>query len=295
MAPLAPVPPLESYILPMPKDGNCFFSAIAKALFNSINEAGKIRIMITRFIVDNWEKYAPFLITSNGLNFKQPQEYLSIASLKSYFASSVEIQAAADLFNICIIIHKNSDEHTFGNPAFKTVTLQHSGSLDSGHFDLLFRNPRKASNIPKIINPSVPAQHPKSKEKSNKQSVQRDSDFLFPRKTITARKTLVPSVVEVQNKFDILKNLEAPEELEAPVHETQQNLQALNKVKLPLWSVQPSARSPSLVKIPLKIGNLNCVALLNRLSLHPCPEWPVEILPHLMLPGCKIYSPQNKL
>ena len=67
-----------------------------------------------------------------------------------------------------------------------------------------------------------------------------------------------------------MKNLEAPEELKAPVHETQQNLQASNKVKLPLWSVQPSACSPSLVKIPLKIGNLNCVALLDSSAAKSC-------------------------
>lgn len=81
-------------------DGNCFFRAISKALCGS----DELHLTIRRAVVTQLETYAPAYENILRSDYKSVSEYIRKSDIRSQgsWATEVEIQAAADFFDVSI-------------------------------------------------------------------------------------------------------------------------------------------------------------------------------------------------
>ena len=78
------------------------------------------------------------------------------ASLNSYYASEVEIQASAEKFKLFIVIKRVGQTLVFGDPNHRKIYFVHKNSFDNGHFDLLIpNNEASCASLPKNDVPTM--------------------------------------------------------------------------------------------------------------------------------------------
>ena len=122
-------------VIPVPGDGACLYTALSHGLFGSDNGSRAVRECIARQVYKSWHKYCDFAPGMNRLRFyynhRRPFEY----------GGSVQLQAAADLFQVEINVVTPQFTHCFrstkGGPVNATLHLKFSGNPDSGHYDFL--------------------------------------------------------------------------------------------------------------------------------------------------------------
>ena len=140
----------------MPGDGNCLFYCLAFFLYKDLNLAVQVRHSTVNFVAKYWHKYRSFLLDSNGEEYANEYEYVKKASLNSYYASEIEIQASAEKFKLFIVIKKDGQTLVFGDPNHRKIYVAHKYSFDNGHFDLLIPNNEASSvSLPKNDVPTM--------------------------------------------------------------------------------------------------------------------------------------------
>lgn len=123
-------------VITTPKDGDCFYTALSYGLFGAPNGTHAVRECIARQVWRTWFKVRDFVgdFSRNA--------YYDIHRKKSEYATEVQIQAAAEVFDVQIFVSTDSVLHTYRsaystNPNPIVLNLRFSGTLDSGHYDFL--------------------------------------------------------------------------------------------------------------------------------------------------------------
>ncbi|XP_034235142.1 uncharacterized protein LOC117641709 [Thrips palmi] len=121
----------------MPKDGDCFYSAVSFALFRSLNGSFALRQIVQNYIFQYWKFFSKFTTLSKF-------QFLSQHVKPGVFATSIQVQAASSCLGIPIFVHTPSGILTFnpfklapysGGPS--EIHLKFTPPYDSGHFDCL--------------------------------------------------------------------------------------------------------------------------------------------------------------
>ena len=118
-------------IIPMAKDGNCFFSALSKALTWGVEDASALRSRVVEYIRTEGERF-------NAFHEEDKESYLRHMGVPSTFAGEMEIRAAEGLLGIRINVlsHTQATSESASASAKEVFLLHHFA-----HFDLLW--PRK--------------------------------------------------------------------------------------------------------------------------------------------------------
>jgi len=255
-------------------DGSCFFRALSLALEKTEESHLKYRTETIKHIVSKWQHFQPFLVDHNqGRAFKSREDYASRASVSSYYATAVEIGAAADVFLCKITVFFENQIFVFGKKHTTDVFLQLKGNFSNGHF--LYLRPIKLDsrdNAPKPatyadaaklkiatcralapeaapLTGQTPVIHPSSVavSKPSKGSVSTSpSEFMYPPKTIKPRSLSVSKpLIELRNLFAPLQDT-SDEEEDKPVFPTSAGCQTSTR-KRPSRSIR-HPRSPDTLK-----------------------------------------------
>ena len=125
----------------MKPDGNCLFRAFAEFLFSDQEQHRQIRLKLVDKIISDWIVYESFVLGDNSYNtiITDSNSYKLHMSRNGTFGGEVEIAAFVSIYNVKVIVHQGSyNAREFGacNSRNKLVLLL-SGSLDSGHYDIL--------------------------------------------------------------------------------------------------------------------------------------------------------------
>ncbi|UJZ89004.1 vp80 [Erannis ankeraria nucleopolyhedrovirus] len=116
-------------------DGACVFRSLSYILYGTEDNHFMVRKNVVDFIVNNWSEYQPFLTASEG--GADPVNYQSHMLRPNSFASSVEIEAAAKLYNIHINMYKEGKLiYSVGEEQNIKKYFKFSGNLGSGHVDV---------------------------------------------------------------------------------------------------------------------------------------------------------------
>ncbi|QWO71635.1 VP80 [Orgyia pseudotsugata single capsid nuclopolyhedrovirus] len=121
-------------------DGACIFRSLAYVLFDDVELHLTMRAAIVEHITKNWDEYKNFIMSRvTKQAFADKAEYRNYMSQAAVYATFVEINAAAKLFDVCIKIY-HADEKRWqppiGNEQDPVVYLKFSGQIDSGHMDV---------------------------------------------------------------------------------------------------------------------------------------------------------------
>ena len=125
----------------MKPDGNCLFRAFAEFLFSDQEQHRQIRLKLVDKIISDWIVYESFILGDNSYNtiITDSNSYKLHMSTNGSFGGEVEIAAFVSIYNVKVIVHQghyNTREFGACNSRNKLVFLL-SGSLDSGHYDIL--------------------------------------------------------------------------------------------------------------------------------------------------------------
>ena len=119
-------------IVPMEKDGNCFFSALSKVLTGDVKDASNLRSRVVEHIRAEGERFNDFL-------GQDKEAYLQHMKAPKTFAGEMEIQAAEGLLGLRItVLSQTQASSESASKSLKEVFLLHHFA----HFDLLW--PKKA-------------------------------------------------------------------------------------------------------------------------------------------------------
>lgn len=125
-------------------DGNCLFRSLSYFIFNNQNEYKKLRYLIVKNVVQNWENYKHFIIGNNSFNstIKSKKDYYTLMSKDKQYGSYTEIVSFCEIFpdyTIIIYIDKISNNFIKIGNGSKKKYLIFKGALDNGHFDVVIR------------------------------------------------------------------------------------------------------------------------------------------------------------
>jgi hypothetical protein len=124
--------------VPMEEDGNCFFRGVARAMYNKAEHHLIVRAGAIKYMEQNLERFAPFMVDSFAGNIR---DYIEAMRRAPMWADHAAIQATADQFRLIIVIHENgTPDYTTtpytggGGVRVRTVHLQY---VDKVHYDYL--------------------------------------------------------------------------------------------------------------------------------------------------------------
>jgi len=120
-------------------------------LFQSPDYATQLRHSITNHVGKYWHRFSCFPSKPDGNPYRDQYEYIHTAQARCYFASHVEIQATTEKFIIAIVIYKDDQVLEFGYlDKNQKMSLRHTGSFHSGHFDLTYLPEKKNKRRKKL-------------------------------------------------------------------------------------------------------------------------------------------------
>ena len=92
-------------------DGNCFFRALAKQVYLDEQEHGRARQETIRYMREHREEFDSYVFDVDGhdVDFDSYVDKMSIED--TYVEGQLEIQAAADAFNVCITVYGRHETH----------------------------------------------------------------------------------------------------------------------------------------------------------------------------------------
>ncbi|KAK3925035.1 Retrovirus-related Pol polyprotein from transposon 412 [Frankliniella fusca] len=123
-------------LIPTPADGNCFYSALSYALYQSFNASACLRQLVQTYIMHNWVEFSPYILDQS------PVEFYQFHIRPGVFAGMVHVEAAARMLRVPIFVRTPDMTHRFG-PAHSAlsgcdaVSLDFCPPYDNGHYQCL--------------------------------------------------------------------------------------------------------------------------------------------------------------
>lgn len=126
----------------VPRDGNCFYSALSYGLYESCNGAKALRSSVSRYVRDNLARFKAFLPghTAEG--------YYAYHSRNGTFATQIEVFAASLALEVEIVLHLPYKTMTFAGPHAPTwgpVHMLFEPPMERGHFECLLDRGRRGA------------------------------------------------------------------------------------------------------------------------------------------------------
>ncbi len=122
-------------------DGNCFFRAVAYAVSGSEREHRKVRRAVVTHILQNEEKYVPYL----RQGYSSVPEYITRSRMKfvGTWATEMEIQAVSDLIGVDIFTYSQEKwlKYSSSNVSHNRHSCEHKGiylkHVNSCHYEVV--------------------------------------------------------------------------------------------------------------------------------------------------------------
>ncbi|MCT4635198.1 MAG: ankyrin repeat domain-containing protein [Rickettsiales bacterium] len=120
----------------VPRDGNCFFTALASSIFNdldsdSLNEAAlRLRGTAVKFMLYNPNEFIPFFETREDLYW-----YIDRLGVEGEEADHPVIQALSDYIRIVFVIHHGSNTYSISPRGGADYHREYHVAYDGRHYD----------------------------------------------------------------------------------------------------------------------------------------------------------------
>lgn len=114
------------------EDGACLFRSLSYVMNMNHNEEGcyHIRQSNVLYVIENWDRFAPFSENHNGDNYPDSRSYYTHISQHATYGGFIELPAARELYSYIFEVHRNSKLYEdFGNNDNPTKRFRFTGAL----------------------------------------------------------------------------------------------------------------------------------------------------------------------
>lgn len=120
-----------------PGDGACLFHSIAFLVYGRFTETQAVRKRIVKYVLANWDRYRWGTFDDFKERFLTKEEYEIGMSKPDTYGTTVEITAAAEIYNIRLeVFFEGALWQWYGDEGKPVRKLRFNGDIQNGHIDV---------------------------------------------------------------------------------------------------------------------------------------------------------------